>query len=318
MEIILAVAVFFLILMAFAAGYTIIRGGNTRAVHSVVEKYTVNDKNEDEIDLLYYRRFSNIAWFHKILAAIPAVRRLDELMQQGGVKMLAGVFILFSLTLGAVAFLAGIQVTKRPDLSLILALTALFLPYLGLLYKRKQQRARFEALFPDALDLMGYSLKAGHSILVSLKMVAEEMAAPVGEEFGRVVEEINFGKNVEATLHNFARRVDSAELRYFVTSIIIQRETGGNLVEILEKISETVRKKFRFRERVQALTAEGKISAYILVILPFILASIVSVLNRNYVMLLLTDPIGHYMLVIAAVMMCIGSIVMYKLVQLDM
>lgn len=318
MEIVLTLAVFFLILVGFAVCYAVIQGGNARSAHSVVKRYTSRIADEDDVDILYYRKFSSIKIFDKILATMPAVRALDELMQQGGVKILAGVFILFSLTLAVVAFLFGYQLFHRFEFALVLALIALVFPYLGLLYKRRQRRINFEELFPDALDLMGYSLKAGHSIMASLKMVAEEMADPVGEEFGHVVEEINFGKNVEATLYNFARRIDSAELRYFVTSVIIQRETGGNLVEILEKISETVRKKFRFRERVRALTAEGKISAVILIGLPFLIALVTSITNKKYVMLLVTDPIGHYMIGGAAVLMCIGSLVMYRLVKLDM
>jgi tight adherence protein B len=318
MELILAASVFLIVLLVFLAGYALLRGGKERSYHHVVKKYTAATTQTDDVDIRYYRKFSDIQSFHRLLSVIPAVKHLDELMQQGGVKMLAGVFILVSLVCGATAFLLGFQMSKRFDLALIPAAVGLYLPYVYLLLKRRQQRTRFEALFPDALDLMAYSLKAGHSIMASFKMVADEMAAPMGEEFGRVVEEINFGNDIETTLHNFARRVDSAELRYFVTSVIIQRETGGNLVEILEKISETIRKKFRFRERVRALTAEGKISAYILVALPFLIAMAVSVLNREYIMVLMTDPVGPYLIASAGVLMCFGVFVMFRLVQLDM
>ena len=318
MEIILAGASFLLVLLIFAGGYALLSGGTERFLHHAVEKYSVNRNKPEDINILYYRKFSDIKPFHQVLALIPMVKNLDDLMQQGGVKMLAGVFVLLSLVCGMVGFLFGLQVFTRFEVAVVLGGLALVVPYLDLLVKRKQQRARFEALFPDALDLMTYSLKAGHSIMASFKMVAEEMAAPVGEEFVRVVEEINFGNNVEATLHNFARRVDSTELRYFVTSVIIQRETGGNLVEILEKIADTIRKKFRFRERVKALVAEGKLSAYILIALPFLIALLFSVLNRGYIMVLVTDPIGHYLIGGAIVLMCIGSFIIFKLVQLDM
>lgn len=319
MELILAAAVFLIILLVFAACFALLAGGRQqRSLSQAVDKYTVASSADKDIDILYYRKFSDIKLFHAFLATIPAVRSLDELMQQARVNMLAGVFILTTLVCGAVALLVGQALTHQMGIALVLAAIAFFLPTFNLLLRRRQQRAKFEALFPDALDLMAYALKAGHSILASFKMVAEEMAAPVGEEFGRVVEEINFGGNLEATLHNFARRVDSTELRYFVTSVIIQRETGGNLVEILEKISETIRKKFRFREKVKALTAEGKISAYILVALPFLIALAVSVLNRKYISVLLTDPVGHYLLMGASVMMAFGIFVIFRLVQLDM
>ncbi len=318
MEIILALAVFFLIIIVLETGYSLVRGGNTRSAHSVVKKYTSSVEKNGQVDILYYRKFSDIKIFHNLLAMVSAVRKLDGLMQQGGVKMLAGVFLLATAIFSGISFLLVSLFINRVEVAVVAAMLSLVIPYFGLLAKRNKRRVEFEALFPDALDLMCYSLKAGHSILASLKMVSEEMADPVAEEFGYVVDEINFGKSVDSTLRNFARRVDSAELRYFVTSVIIQRDTGGNLVEILTKISEVIRKKFRFRERVKALVAEGKLSAIILVALPFLVGGYVSLTNMKYLMVLTTDPVGLYLIVGASVMMFIGIVVMYKLVQLDM
>jgi len=203
-------------------------------------------------------------------------------------------------------------------LALLVSGVGMLLPFLFLLYKRKHRRAHFETLFPDALDLMGYSLKAGHSILASFKMVAEEMADPVGEEFTRIVEEINFGRDINSSLRNFSRRIDSPELKFFVTSVIIQRETGGNLVEMLQKIAEVIRRKFRFREKVKTLSAEGKLSAAVLLALPFLAGTAILTLNPQYLKVLFTDPIGPYAIAIALTMMIIGSLIMYRLVQLDM
>lgn len=154
--------------------------------------------------------------------------------------------------------------------------------------------------------------------MASLKMVAEEIAEPVAEEFGRAVEEINFGQGIDVVLRNMARRVDSAEVRYFATAVIVQRETGGNLVAILEKTSDIIRKKFRLRERIKALAAEGKISAIILLALPFFVATAVFTLNPEYITVLINDPVGPYVLTAAGFMMSFGSYVMYRLVQLDM
>lgn len=319
MELLFAFTLFFVILFAFWGGYVLfIRPDKGRSLYGTVAKYSPR-KNEGElIDLYYHRKLSDIPFFQFILERIPLVRSLDTLMQQGGVKMLAGVFILLCLVSGAVAFLLGTLLSKRFEVALSLGLVFLVVPFIGLLFRKRRQRSQFEALFPDALDLMGYSLKAGHSIMASLRMVAEEMAAPVGPEFARVVEEINFGNSFETTLHNFAGRVDSAELRFFVTSVIIQRETGANLVEILEKISETVRRKFRFREKTKALTAEARLSAAILTALPFVVAIAVGITNRKYIMVLTTDPIGPYLIAIACAMMIVGIVIMYRLVQIDL
>ncbi len=318
MEIAFSVALFFLTLIVFELVYSIFRKSDTRSVNRVVESYSTSLQEEEEIDILYYRKLSDIRVFNTFLAAIPAVGRLDELMQQGGVKMLAGVFILFTLTIGALLFLLCASLHTVLPLSIVISCVGALLPFFYLLYKRKKRRSEFETLFPDALDLMGYSLKAGHSITASFKMVADEMADPVGEEFGRIVEELNFGRDLDSSLKNFSRRIDSPELKFFVTSVIIQRETGGNLVEMLQRISVVIRKKFRFREKVKTLSAEGKLSAIILLALPFCIAAAIIALNPEYIMVLVTDPIGPYAIGVALIMMSIGSFIMYRLVQLDM
>ena len=318
MEIAFAATIFLLIFIASELVYSLIKKPDSRAVNKAVERYASGLPNDEEISLMYHRKFSDIKLFNTILAATPAVGRLDELMQQGGVKMLAGVFILFSFTVGAVLFLCCSLMLQPLPVTMIVSSAGLFIPYIYLLQKRRQRKTMFESLFPDALDLMGYSLKAGHSIMASFKMVAEEMADPMGEEFQRVVDEINFGCDLDSTLRNFSRRIDSTELKFFVTSVIIQRETGGNLVELLVRIAEVIRKKFRFREKVKTLTGEAKLSAIILLALPFFAGAAILVLNPEYIQVLFSDPIGTYAIATAILMMSTGSFIMYKLVQLDM
>lgn len=318
MKIAFAATLFLLTFIAFELVYSLFKKPDARAVNKAVERYASSQPKDDETNLLYYQKFSDINLLNSILAAIPAVRRLDELMQQGGVKTLAGIFILFSLTAGALLFLCCTLLLMALPMSIMIACVGTFLPYLYLLYKRNQRKIQFETLFPDALDLMGYALKAGHSIMASFKMVAEEMADPIGEEFNRVVDEINFGRDLDSTLRNFSRRIDSPELKFFVTSVIIQRETGGNLVELLIRISEVIRKKFRFREKVKSLSSEAKLSAIILLALPFVAGAAILFTNPKYIRVLVDDPIGLYAIAIALIMMSIGSFIMYKLVQLDM
>lgn len=318
MKIVFSAAIFFLIIIVFELLYSLFKKPDVRSAGRVAERYTDSLEGKKEIDILYYRKFSDIKLFDTILAAIPAVGRLDELMQQGGIKTLAGVFLLSVLTTGAICVLLCTTSGIGLPTALVIAAVAMLLPFLYLLYKRKQRRSRFETLFPDALDLMGYSLKAGHSIVASFRMVAEEMADPIGAEFARIVEEMNFGSDFDSSLRNFSRRIDSPELRFFVTSVIIQRETGGNLVEMITRISEVIRKKFRFREKVKALSAEGKLSAIILLALPFFAGAAILALNPEYILVLASDPIGPYAIGIALTMMSIGSFIMYKLVQLDL
>lgn len=317
MKLAFAITLFFLIIIIFELFYSLLQKQDTRPVDKVVARYSSPIPEQKEVDILYYRRFSDIALLNTILAAIPAVAKLDELMQQGGVKSLAGVFILTILFIGGAVFLTSTSMLPVV-LSAFLAGISMYLPVAYLFYRRNSRRAKFEALLPDALDLMGYSLKAGHSIMASFNMVAEEMPNPIGEEFNRVVDEINYGRDLNSTLRNFARRIDSVELKFFITTVIVQRETGGNLVEMLKKISEVIRRKFRFREKVKTLTGEAKLSAIILFALPFILAAAITVTSPKYILVLLTDPYGHYAMTIALAMMLIGSFIMYKLVQLEL
>lgn len=318
MEIGLAVILFLLILIIAELAYSLLRKPESRSVDRVVERYASNLSEEDELDIMYYRKYSDIKLLDRLLVAIPAVGALDELMQQGGVKILAGVFLLLTLTIGGVTFLLCSFKQFPLPLSILSSGGAMLLPFLFLLYRRKQRRGKFETLFPDAVDLMAYSLKAGHSIGASFKMVSDEIADPVGEEFGRIVKEINFGKDIDSSLRTLSRRIDSVELKFFVTSVIIQRETGSNLVEMLEEIAKVIRRKFRFREKVQTLSAEGKMSAAVLLALPFLAGTAISVMNPEYVGVLFTDPAGPYAMGAALVMMAIGSFIMYRMVQLDM
>ena len=318
MEFVFSAALFFLILIVFGLVYTLFRKPDSRSIHSVAERYSSSLPEDADVDILHHRRFSDIRLFDKVLAVMPAVVKLDGLMQQGGVKMLAGVFILFDLIAGSLVFLVCSSLQTFLPLSIVLSAAGFLLPCLYIFYNRRVRRSSFETLFPDALDLMGYSLKAGHSIVASFKMVAEEVADPVGDEFSRVVEELNFGRDLNSALKGLSHRIDSPELRYFVTSVIIQRETGGNLVEMLVKIAEVIRRKFRFREKVKTLAAEGKISASILLALPFCAGTAIFALNPEYIRVLVDDPLGPYVVTVALIMMSIGSFIMYRLVQLDL
>ncbi len=175
---------------------------------------------------------------------------------------------------------------------------------------------KFERQLPEALDLMARALKAGHAFTGALKMVADEMDDPIGTEFDKTLGEINFGIDVSQALINLSQRVDCPDLRFFVIAIIIQRETGGNLAEILGNIAYLIRERFKLHGRVRVLAAEGKLSAIILVALPFLVALALTFLNPDYLEVLVTDPIGRFMSCFALVMMAFGIVVMKKMVAI--
>jgi tight adherence protein B len=149
-----------------------------------------------------------------------------------------------------------------------------------------------------------------------LKLVAEEFGDPVGTEFGKTLDEINFGMPVPDALMNLTQRVDCEDLKFFVVSVIVQRETGGNLAEILENLGHLIRERFKFQGRVRVLSAEGRMSAMVLVAMPFFLVGVLSLLNPEYTKVLFFDPIGPVLIVIALVMMGFGTLVIKKLVAI--
>jgi tight adherence protein B len=153
------------------------------------------------------------------------------------------------------------------------------------------------------------ALKAGHTFNVGMKMVSDEFVDPVGIEFARTVDEINFGAGIQEALQNLSYRIDCPDLRFFATAVMVQRETGGNLAEIIQKTSSLIRHRFELIGRVRVLAAEGKLSAFILIALPFVLGIAIFILQRDYLLLLFTDPFGKWLVALAGFSMAVGIVV---------
>ncbi len=200
-------------------------------------------------------------------------------------------------------------------------LVGLFTAFIPVLIANSQANSRAEQLseqLPDALDLIGRSLQAGHGLSDAIRLCAEEMQPPISFEFARVYEEHNLGRDFRECLNNFSvRNPRNFDLRIFVSSVNLQRDTGGNLIEILTNISQTVRDRFVFHAKVNALTSEAKASAIILGCLPFVVFSIIFVMKRDYLAILWTDSIGNFLAALALGMFSSGAFVMYRMTQVD-
>jgi tight adherence protein B len=217
----------------------------------------------------------------------------------------------------AVAGFAAAMVLRAPAALLPLAAVAMGLVPLGwVLYRRKKRLKAFGSQLPDALEMMARSLRAGQSLAFGFSMVASEMPAPISREFGRIFEEQNLGIGLEDSLLGMCERVPNLDIKFFTTAIILQRQTGGDLAEILDKIGSLIRDRFRIWGQVQALTSEGRLSGIVLLALPFVLFLVVYYMNRDYVMLLFTDPMGKKMLAVAVIMQILGAIVIKKIVNI--
>lgn len=225
-------------------------------------------------------------------------------------------FVLISGGIGLLgAAIGAIAQAPLPLLPLLAFITGI-LPLLWLMMRRKRRFARFGQQLPDALSLIARALRSGHSLNSGLNMVVEEMPAPIGLEFQIAYEEQNLGIPIEQALKNMLRRVPNLDLKFFVTAVSIQRQTGGDLAEIIDKICEVVRERFKILGMVQALTGEGRLSGAVLMALPIAIFIAVYYLNQDYVMLLFTTDLGKKMVAFGVVMQIVGAICIKKIIDI--
>jgi tight adherence protein B len=198
----------------------------------------------------------------------------------------------------------------------VFALGGLISPFVWLYWKRKTRLAAFAAQLPDAMELVARALRAGHSLAAGMHVVAEEMPLPISKEFGRVYEEQNLGIGLEESLRNLCERVPNLDLKFFVTSVAIQRQTGGDLAEILDRIGYVIRERFKILGQVKALTAEGRLSGIVLIALPIGLFLLMLWMKPDYIQLLWKDSMGIKMSIGAIVLMLIGSYSIKKIIDI--
>ncbi len=278
-----------------------------------LKKLTAHKYETENIEFVKRVKYSEIHSLNSFLANFLLFHRLVRLLEQADVKQTLGYFILTSLVGVAVGFgLTAINLLLGIIVAVVLGISPSGYIYL----KKKKRMGRFEKQLPDAMDLIARSLRAGLAFSAGLKIVSDEFSDPVGVEFGRSVKEINFGISTEEALKNLAARVDCPDLQFFVISVILQKETGGNLAEILENIARLVRERFKFQAKVRALSAEGRLSAILLVAIPFFLAAVISIINPDYIVVLKDEPIGKMMVLGALIMMIIGIAVLKNMIQL--
>jgi len=248
--------------------------------------------------------------------AVMKVLNLRVFLEQADVKIQPAKFIVICLAAGGIGFVGTFFAPIHFGFAPLIALTLMFMPLLWLMLKRKKRLNKFGAQLPEALELISRALRAGHSLGSGLSLVAKEIPAPLGSEFGRVYEEQNFGIPLEEALEQMTERVPNLDLRFFVTAVNLQRQTGGDLAEILDKIGHLVRERFQIKGQIAALTGEGRLSGIVLLGLPPVLAVVMYRLNAEYVMKLFDDPLGNRMLAAAAVMQLLGALVIRKIVNI--
>lgn len=262
------------------------------------------------------RQLSNIAWFNRALCSIPFMYRIDRLLRQANLQYPVGIYVLFMMVLAFTGYLTASLAMKNYPISLLIAAVFGMSPLFYIFVKKNQRIKKLTRQLPDCFDFMARSLKAGHAFIGGIEIVASEFKEPLRSEFETVIEEINFGVSVEHALKNLTERVDCVDIKFFVMAVIIQRETGGDLANILESISRIIRQRFMLQGRIRTVSAEGKLSAVILVAIPLLVCGILSIVNPDYISVLYTNPIGKKMSAMAVFMMILGIAVMKKIIAI--
>lgn len=262
-------------------------------------------------------KLSEVTWMEPLMARLPHSRDLQHLLEQADVTWRVGTF--FLLTVGA-SLAMGLSAFVVARLLIVAVAAAAFgatLPYIYVKRRKAKRLAAFEEHFPESIDLLGRAIRAGHAFSTGLQMVADESPEPLAGEFLRVFEEQKFGLAIEDSLLALADRIDLVDMRILVTALLIQREVGGNLAEILDKISYTIRERFTIQRQVRVYTAQGRFTGYLLAVLPIGVGFLIWMMNQEYMMILIREPTGRLMMTVAGLLQVMGFFVIRKIIHIE-
>lgn len=267
--------------------------------------------------LLRDKRFSDIPFINRLLVKVPRLHALDRTLEQAALPISVGMFlsIQIGLSLLLVGLLSGLTNLHPLVLMLVGVPLGFLLPTLYVLRKRDVRRERFSAQLPEALDFLARSMRAGNPFSASLKAAAKELPDPIGTEFGITFDEMNFGLELEEALHNLGNRTGSDEMHFFITAVLIQRTTGGNLADVLNKIAAVMRARANTYREIRILSSEMRLSARVLIGLPFIVAGAISLTNPGYLRVLIEHPLGQIVIAVQMVLMALGYWVMRRMIN---
>lgn len=260
---------------------------------------------------------SSVPWVHRLMLQWSWSSKLQDYLVQSGLNLKPAKLLLISAVGCLGSYLVASYFIPHIYASVPIAIAVAALPFAVVAFSRRRRLNKFEEHFPEALDLLGRAVRAGHAFTTGLEMISKECPEPLAGEFRTTFEEQNFGLPLRDALLNLAERVPSIDVRFFVTALLIQKETGGNLAEILDGLARVIRDRFRIYREVRVRTAQGRLTAGILIALPIFMMIILSVLNPKYIGVLFTDPKGPLVLVTAGVMQLIGSAILWKIIHFE-
>jgi tight adherence protein B len=313
------IAVFALVLLTVVGGYFLHSAGRSEKAEvkkriSLLELRNLRDA--DVPDFLKKEVLSEVPLFNRLLSRVNIAATIDRRLRQADMKMPVGTFLLLSLVLFFLGIFAGRLLHWPNILSIIVGTALLLIPNMIVNIKARLRLKRFMNHFPEALEMFARSLRAGHSFTGAIQLVAQEMPDPIGPEFSKVFEEQNLGIPLRQALIGMTDRVDILDVKFFVTAILIQRETGGNLAEIIDKIAYVIRERFRVQGQLKIFTAQARLSGFILSLLPIGVAVLIWILNPEYMKPLWFERIGRIMIAIAVTLQILGMLAIRKIIRI--
>ena len=317
---ILAVLVFVTVLLLLESGYVLWqshRGAKAVKFQRRLQSLSATRETSQETHLLKQRLLSELPAVERRLRQLPRMRSLDRFIFQSGLDWSVSRLLLTSVALFVVAWTFAVSMMFQGHLTgLVAACVAGALPLLYVRHKRAKRFKKLESQLPEALDLITRALRAGHAFSSGLKMAGEELPEPIAGELRAVHEEVNFGVSLQEALTHLSERVPLTDVRYFVVAVLIQRDSGGNLTEILGNLSRLIRERAKLLAKVRVLSSEGRLSAWILGVMPFFMAGVMYLGNPEFMSPLWTDPIGITIIKYLLVMMAFGILVLRKIVRI--
>jgi tight adherence protein B len=310
-------AVFLLTNALFAPTFGENRKARKRLSRRIAMVGEGGESTQASISLLRDKRFEKLSPLERKLESLPGMSRLQRMLDQAGKQSPAYRVVVVSFLLGVVAFIFAASMTPQLAIAVALALFAMWLPIWKLSKDRGKRLSRFEEQLPDGLDITTRALRAGYPFSEALKVVADELEDPVAKEFGLVFHDINYGGDVRRAMLNLLERIPSITVMAFVTAVLVQREIGGNLTELLDSLATSIRGRFRFHRKVKSISAESRMSAWVITLIPFFLAGLLTLVDPEYMGELTRDPTGRQLIVLAFVMMMVGIYWIRRIIRID-
>jgi len=320
----------FFIVLVFIASFFVLEGvyywwtghygGEAKKLKNRLEDIANSDfKHSAKMQSILKRRYENQSnYYYSLINKLPILHLLDEMIMQSGVLWTYKKLFQLTLAAGAVSFVLCSMLGFSFFTKIIIAFASFFLPIVYLSYKKKQRLSKFEEQLPEAIDSIARSVRAGHSFNAAFNMIGEEFPDPIANEFNMTVEEGKLGVGTNEAMLNLAKRVPITDLQFFIVAVLIQRETGGNLGEILGNISGVIRQRFTLNRQILVMTAEGRMSGRVLGAMPIIMLGVMSVADKNYAQIMFGSEVGQYWLKVGAIMMIVGFFWISRTVKIKM